>query len=102
MKEVLLSHDDKVLMYAVPDEVANHLKDYCWEFSANWIWKNPNGAKFLKNIHGQTVAFYGAPDFIEYLNEWIFPEQPSKLIEQLDYYPYELPEEYKKYPQFNF
>ena len=102
MKEVLLSHDGKAFMYSVPDEVADHLRDYCWEFSANWIWENPNGAKLLKTVQGQKVAFFGAPDFIDYLNEWIFPEQTSKLIEKLDYYFNELPEEYKNYPRFNF
>ena len=102
MKEVLLSHDDKVLIYVVPDEVTDHLQDYCLEFCVNWIWKNPNGAKLLKNIRGQKVAVYGVPDFINYLNEWVFPEQPSKLVKQLDYYVYELPEEYKYYPRFNF
>lgn len=48
------------------------------------------------------VAVYGVPDFIDYLNEWLFPEQRSMLIEQLDFYDYELPEEYDVYPQFNF
>jgi len=102
MKEVLLSHDSKVLLYSVPDEVADHLEEYCLDFAANWIWKNPNGAKLLKNIRGMTVAVYGAPDFIDYLNERLFPEQPSRLIRELDYYNYELPEEYQAYPQFNF
>lgn len=102
MKDVLLSHDDKVLMYSVPDEVAAHLEEYCLDFAANWIWKNPNGAKLLKNIGGQRVAIYGAPDFIDYLNEWLFPEQQSKLVRQLDFYDYEIPEEYQEYPRFNF
>ena len=102
MKEILLSHDDKVMMYSVPDEVAEHLEKYCEEFSVNWIWKNPNGAKLLENIQGMTVACYGSSDFINYLNEWVFPKQPSRLVKQLDYYPYELPEEYKDYPKYNF
>jgi len=102
MKDVLLSHDSKVLLYSVPDEVADHLEEYCLDFAANWIWKNPNGAKLLKNIRGMAVAVYGAPDFIDYLNEWLFPDQPSRLIKGLDYYGYELPEEYQKYPQYNF
>lgn len=102
MKEVLLSHDDRVLLYSVPDEVADHLEEYCLDFASNWIWKNPNGEKLLKNIDGLIVAVYGAPDFIDYLNDWLFPEQQSKLIEQLDYYNYELPEKYNIYPQFNF
>lgn len=75
---------------------------YCWEFAANWIWKNPNGAKLLQEIRGQKVAIYGSTDFIDYLNEWIFPQQKSVLIEQLNYYDYELPEKYKDYPQYNF
>ncbi len=102
MKDVLLSHDDKVLMYSVPDEVAARLEEYCLDFAANWIWKNPNGAKLLKNIGGQRVAIYGAPDFINYLNKWLFPEQQSKLVRQLDFYDYEIPEEYQKCPRFNF
>jgi len=102
MKEVLLSHDSKVCMYSVPDEVADHLREYCQEFSENWIWKNPNGAKLLKDIRGTMVACYGAPDFIEYLNEWIFPDQRSELMIQLDFYAYEIPEDYEKYPHFNF
>lgn len=102
MKEILISHDDKVLMYSVPDEVADNLDEYCWEFAANWIWKDPNGAKLLKEIKGTKVAVYGAPDFIDYLNEWVFPKQKSEFIKQLDYYDYELPAEYEKYPRYNF
>lgn len=102
MKNIILSSDDKARIYSVPDKVANNLDEYCWEFAANWIWKNPNGAKLLKEIRGQKVAVYTAADFIDYLNEWIFPQQKSELIEQLDYYDYELPEEYKNYPQYNF
>lgn len=74
MKEVLLSHDSMVCMYSVPDEAADNLETYCLEFCTNWIWKDPHGAGLLKNIQGVTVAIYGAPDFIAYLNEWIFPE----------------------------
>jgi hypothetical protein len=36
MKNVILSHDDKVRIYSVPDEVADNLDKYCWEFAANW------------------------------------------------------------------
>ena len=102
MKEVILSHDDKVSIYLVPNEVADHLQEYCWEFAANWIWKNPNGRKLQKEIGGIQVAVYGASDFIDYLNQWVFPKQQSKLVEQLDYYDYELPETYRDYPQYNF
>lgn len=32
MKNVLLSHDGKMKMYLVPDDVANNLKEYCMHF----------------------------------------------------------------------
>ena len=56
----------------------------------------------MQEIRGQKVAIYGSTDFIDYLNEWIFPQQKSVLIEQLNYYDYELPEKYQDYPQYNF
>lgn len=56
MKEVLLSSDDKVLMYSVPDEVADNLEEYCLQFCSHWIWENPEGAKYLKNIQGVICA----------------------------------------------
>lgn len=102
MKNVLLSHDGTVSMYSVPDEVAEHLGEYCEDFSANWIWKNPNGRKLMKNILGTVVAVYDGDDFIDYLNEWLFPKQLSRLVKRLDFYFNEVPEEYKKYPHFNF
>ncbi len=102
MKEVILSADNKAKIFLVPDDVANNLDDYCYEFCANWIWKNPNGAKLLQVFDGQKVAVYDEMDFIDYLNEWIFPEQQSKLVRELEYYGYELPEEYNEYIQYNF
>lgn len=102
MKEVLLSSDSKVLMYAVSDEVAQALEEYCWHFATKWIWENPNGSKLLKEMNGQKVAVYEVADFIDYLNEEICPNQPSYLIKQLEYEDFELPKEYAKYPKFNF
>lgn len=102
MKQVLLSHDSKVRMYAVPDEVADHLEEYCLDFAVNWIWKDPEGRKLLRKIGGVEVAVYGAPEFIDYLNRRKFPHQPSVLVGELDWYDYELPEEYAGYPQFHF
>ena len=103
MKEVLLSADGKISMYSVPDEAADHLENYCLEFCSNWIWKDPNGAKLLKTVGGMTCAVFDESDFIAYLNEWVFPQQPSKLVERLDYdCGDELPEEYGRYPYFNF
>ena len=92
MKEVILSHDSEAIIYIVPDEVADNLDKYCWDFAADWVWHG----------NGQLGAVFGAPDFIDYLNRWAFPEQNSKLIKRLGCYGYEIPEEYKDYPKYNF
>lgn len=103
MKQIILSADDNAKLYLVPDPVAENLPKYCGEFSADWIWKNPNGKKLLKQFYdGTWYAQYRAEDFIDYLNDWIFPEQPSKLVKVFDCFPDELPEEYQGYPQYNF
>ena len=41
MKHVLLSADSVVCMYAVPDQVADHLEQYCLDFCVHWIWESP-------------------------------------------------------------
>ncbi len=102
MREVLLSHDGPVGIYRVPDPVAEHLEAYCLEFSMHWIWETPEGARLLRTMGGQAVALYGAQDFIDYLNAWVFPQEPSFLVQELDWYDYELPEAYADFPRFNF
>ena len=104
MKHVILSHDSKALLYLVPDEVAERLEDYCMEFACRWLWEDTNVQKLLQEVGGVTCAVYGAPDFIDYLNRWVFPQEPSSLVRELDFYGYEevFPEEYRQYPRFNF
>ena len=68
MKEVILSADNKAKIYLVPNKVADNLLDYCHDFAANWIWKDPNGQKLLQYIEGMKVAVYNESDFINYLN----------------------------------
>ncbi len=102
MKDVLLSADGKVKVYSVPDIVADNLAEYCWEFAANWIWKNPNGDKLLKELNGIKVAIFNENDFIEYLNVWKFPTKQSVLVKELNYYSYELPVKYANFPKYNF
>ena len=103
MKEVILSHDSEAMIYLVPAEVAANLDQYCWDFAANWVWHGPENGKFLKHFgDNQLGAVFGAPDFIDYLNKWVFPEQPSKLVKGLGCYDYEIPEEYRFYPKYNF
>ena len=103
MKPVLLSADSKVCLYAVPDTVAEHLEQYCLDFCVHWIWEDPRGAKLLVTMkNGALGAVYGVQDFIDYLNEWVFPGEKSTLIRQLDFYGYEIPAAYQQYPSFNF
>ena len=104
MKEVILSHDSKALLYLVPEEVAEQLEDYCMDFACRWIWEDPRGAALLQEINGHPCAVYGSQDFIDYLNRWVFPERPSCLVRELDFYGYEeeFPQEYRRYPRFNF
>lgn len=102
MKEVILSSDNEAKIYLVLDEVANNLEKYCLDFAKNWLWKSPHAAKYRKESKGYTVVSYDAVDFIDYLNKWIFPMQPSILVRGLGCYHYEIPKEYTNYPQFNF
>jgi len=102
MKEIILSADSHAVMYLVPDEVADQLEKHCLEFCTDWIWHNPNGAKLLKESNGMKYASYTEKDFIDYLNEWVFPGEPSVKVKEFDCYHNELPKEYRKYPSFNF
>jgi len=103
MAEVILSHDSEATVYLVPAEVAANLGEYCWDFAANWVWHGPENGKFLRNCGKEQLgAIFGAPDFIDYLNRWAFPEYESKRVKGLGCYGYELPEEYWHYPHYNF
>ena len=103
MKKILLSHDDKMKMYLVPDEVAENLKKYCMDFGFDWILNDPNAQKLrVITPSGEIGYMFGAQDFIDYLNDHVFPDRKSTMIAQMDFYDYEIPEEYKEYPNFNF
>ena len=80
MAEVILTYDSEAMLYSVPAEVAANLDQYCWDFTANWVWHGLKNGKFLRSFgDGQLGAASGAPDFIDYLNRWAFPECKSKL-----------------------
>lgn len=103
MAEVILSHDSEAILYSVPAEVAANLDQYCWDFSANWVWHGPENGKFLQKLpNGQYGAMFGASDFIDYLNRWAFPECKSRQIKALGCYDYEIPDVYQHYPRYNF
>ena len=56
----------------------------------------------LPHQAGEVGYMFGAQDFIDYLNDFIFPSQKATLIVEMDFYDYEIPEEYKDIPWFNF
>jgi len=103
MAEVILSHDSEAVLYSVPAEVATDLERYCMDFAANWVWHGPENGKYLRKCgENQYGAVYGTPDFIEYLNRWVFPARKSEPVKALGCYDDELPEEYWDRPRFNF
>jgi len=100
MKEVILSADNHVKVYAVPAIVAENLDKYCWDFAAGWVWQGPESGKYLKLRGNQYVAVFDESHFVDYLNRWLFPKQPSTLVKKLG--SHEIPEEYLAYPNYNF
>ena len=102
MKNVLLSADVYVFVCSVPDIVADNLLDYCLEFE-KWL-DSSEGKKYCLEKHNDENLCYLPHDFIDRLNESIFPETPSQFISNLGliYQIDELPDSCKEYPWFNF
>lgn len=103
MKNVLLSADSEISVFAVPDEVANNLEKYCLEFCCDWLHKSPDAAKYRIKMGSVIGVCYNEKDFIAYLNQYVFAEQ-SVLITTLTnvYEEDNLPIEYIGLPYFNF
>ena len=97
MKYIILSADGPCYLYSVPDEVADNLEQYCIEFCTEWLTESPDAQKYRTN---QGLC-YNQEDFIEYLNNYVFPNQKSAFIKDLGWDGDSLPE-YKNYPYFNF
>lgn len=100
MRNIILSADGDRMVYSVPDPVAAELDRYCMEFCVKWLWESPDAAKY--RING--VVCYHEGDFIEYLNRYLFPEEPSVLVENLGWIALDedLPDRYRGCPVFNF
>lgn len=100
MKLVVLSADGDSKVYAVPDPVAEYLEEYCLEFCDCWLKSSPDAERY--RING--VLCYDEEDFIKYLNQWIFPDQPSRLVENLGWLDFDqpLPALYRDCPRFCF
>ena len=105
MKNVVISADGERKVYSVPDEVADNLRKYCMGFCNEWIWKSPNAAKYRQTDEdGEVCVAYCEDDFIEYLNTWVFPNQPSVFVGSLGWVDFrdKLPAPYTDCPEFNF
>ena len=105
MTEIILSADGDSIVYSVSDEVVNNLRKYCLQFCNKWIWNDPCAEKYRhKDEDGEMYVAYCEADFIEYLNEFIFPEQPSVFVKNLGWTEFgrKLPAEYKNHPCFHF
>ena len=101
MKHVILSADGDSKVYSVPDEVAENLNKHCLYFCNKWIRCGPY-AEGYRRVHG--CVCYSEVDFIEYLNKWKYPDQPSVLVKNLGWIAREqdIPKEYRDCPRFNF
>lgn len=99
MRKVLLSADSEISLYLVPDEVADNLSEYCIDFCSKWLVNSPDACKYRRKYRGKEIICFNEADFIDYLNEYVFPEQKSVFIKKLGY---QIPTEYKYDPYFNF
>ena len=73
MKDILLSVDDEIRVYSVPNEVAINLSRYCYDF-IHWMEQSPDAEKYREN----GVFCYNEDDFIMYLNNYVFKDNSSK------------------------
>ena len=93
-EKVLLSHDGKMKMYLVPDEVADNLKI---QMDFGGLINDPTFKIRVTTTSGEIA--YIAQDFIDYLMT-LFSTQNYWLGKWI--YDYEIPKEYKDIPWFNF
>jgi len=103
MEHLILSADGLLSVYLVPEKVINNLEKYCNEFW-DWMQKSPYADKYRVDIGDSIGLSYNEHDFVEYLNEWVFPDKPSQLVEKLDgvYERNNIPIKYKHCKWFNF
>lgn len=100
MKEIILSADGDSTVWSVPDPVADGLAAYCLEFCDHWLKESPDAAPYRQS----GGLCYTEADFIDWLNRFVFPDEPSVLIRNLGWTgaPNGMPEAYAGHPYFNF
>ena len=100
MKNVILSADGDSIVYAVPDIVAENLREYCIEFCDHWLKTSPDAEQYRL----QSGFSYTETDFIGYLNRFLFPDEQSEFVANIGWTDFgkNLPAEYADCPFFNF
>ncbi len=102
MKNILLSADSEISVFAVPDKVADNLEQYCLEF-CDWLLKSPDAARYRTMTANMVGLCYNEKDFIAYLNQYISTEQAALMTTLAGVYVGdELPDKYAGLPYFNF
>ena len=103
MKHVILSADGPRSVWAVPDVVADNLDAYCMKFCTDWLKNAPEAEKYRVMRGGSVVYFFNEKAFIEYL-DLLFPDEKPVFVRELGflYDREELPDEYKRCPDYNF
>lgn len=100
MKHIILSADADRYVYTVPNVVADHLYDYCMQF-IDWLRDAPEADQYRRISKGGSLYLaYNEEDFISYLNQWVFPDEPSSMVENIGFH--KIPPQYKGCPKFNF
>ncbi|MBO4363045.1 MAG: hypothetical protein J5912_01530 [Clostridia bacterium] len=97
LKNVIVSADNELKVYLVPDFVADSFDRLCADFSRNWETRQPPR---LDEAEGG----FDEKSFIDYLNESICGDEKCVFIETLgwDYRRKKWPEKYRNCPYFNF
>ncbi len=98
MKPVILSADNELKVYLVPDFVAKDFERLCTEFH-----RNPPGKLWMR-LRGREGYCFDETDFVAYLNETLCGEEKCVFVETLgwDYNRKKWPEKYRKCKHYNF
>ena len=78
MKKVLLGETYSCLVYLVPNEVADNLREHCERYCM-WLSKSPEAKSTRKKWRSPSDD-----GFIDYLNKFAFPQYESKLVKELE------------------
>ncbi len=94
---MIVSADNELKVYLVPDFVADSFNRLCADYSRNWEKNQPHR-------HDEGKGGFDEKSFIDYLNENVCGDEKCVLIETLgwDYNRKKWPEKYRKCLHYNF